>query len=299
VRRARKIFGSPDFLNFLYSHNLRIEPVAAEEVRGEWIVPRGSHPEDQVLLYLHGGGYVSCTPRTHRPITTTLARLSGRRVFSLDYRLAPEHKFPAAVDDATAAFLWLVKNGVRAGKIALAGDSAGGGLAVATMLRLREHGHPLPAGAALMAPWVDLTGSASYKNSASCAMFEPPNILTFAELYLDGASPKLPEASPAFADLHGLPPLLIQVSDTELLLDDAVRLHDQAKRAGVSSTLRIYSRLPHVWTMFAGILPEAGEALEEEARFVFAVLGEPRGLIGPSDPPVVGSSGVGNVAGVQ
>jgi acetyl esterase/lipase len=267
VRRARRVFSSPDFLNFLYSHNLNIETVNGK-VRGEWIVPRERHPADQILLYLHGGGYVSCSPRTHRPITTTLARLARCRVFSLDYRLAPEHKFPAAVDDATAAFLWLVESGVPAGKIALAGDSAGGGLAVATMLRLREQGHPLPAGAALTAPWIDLTCSASYKNSASCAMFEPPNLLCFAEMYLDGASPRLPEASPAFADLHGLPPLLIHVSDTELLMDDAVRLHHQAMQAGVASTLHIYSRLPHVWTVFAGILPEAGEALEEVSKFV-------------------------------
>jgi len=287
VRRARRVFSSPDFLNFLYSHNLSIETVNGK-VRGEWVVPRESHPADQVLLYLHGGGYVSCSPRTHRPITTTLARLARRRVFSLDYRLAPEHKFPAAVDDATAAFLWLVQSGVPPGKIALVGDSAGGGLAVAAMLRLREHGYPLPAGAALMAPWVDLTCSANYKNPASCAMFEPPHLLAFAELYLDGASPKMPEASPALADLRSLPPLLIQVSDTELLMDDAIRLHDQAVSARVTSTLRVYSRLPHVWTIFAGILPEAGEALEEVSKFVGELMdgagnGSDHRIIGPSE----------------
>jgi acetyl esterase/lipase len=285
VRRARRVFSSPDFLNFLYSHNLRIETVNGK-VRGEWIVPRESHPTDQVMLYLHGGGYVSCSPRTHRPITTTLARLARRRVFSLDYRLAPEHKFPAAVEDATAAFLWLVESGVPAGKITLGGDSAGGGLALATILRLREHGHPLPAGAALMSPWVDLSCSANYKNSASCAMFEPPNLLCFAEMYLDGASPKLPEASPAVADLRGLPPLLIQASDTELLMDDAIRLHDQAVRAGVASTLRIYSRLPHVWAIFAGILPEAGEALEEVSAFVCELMD---GAVKRSDHRIIGT----------
>src|SRR5262249_48821070 len=156
---------------------------------------------------------------------------------ALDYRWAPEHPFPAAVDDAAAAFLWLVKNGVAPGKIAIAGDSAGGGLAIATMLRLREQGRALPGCAVCLSPWVDLTRADKYRNAGSCSMFQPDDIATFAGLYLQGASPESPEASPLFGDLHGLPPLLIHASSTELLLDDAVRLHQKAIRCGVKSTL--------------------------------------------------------------
>jgi epsilon-lactone hydrolase len=225
-----------------------------------------------VLLYLHGGGYVSCSPQTHRPITTSLARMTQCRVLSLDYRWAPEHPFPAAVDDTAAAFLWLVKNGVAPGKIALAGDSAGGGLAVAAILRLREQGHALPGCAVCLSPWLDLTGAGEYQNAGSCSVFQPGDIAIFAGLYLRGAPPDSPEASPLFADLRGLPPLLMQVSSTELLFDDAVRMHQKASRCGVKSTLSVFPELPHVWQILVGILPEARAALQEIADFVHASL---------------------------
>ncbi len=265
VRRARRVFGIPNLLSFLYSRHVAIEWVDMP-VCGEWLVPEGA-VSDRVLLYFHGGGYVSCSPQTHRPITTTLARLTGYRVFALDYRLAPEHPFPAALDDATAAFLWLRESGVPAQKIALAGDSAGGGLVMATMLRLREHSHPLPAGAACLSPWVDLTGFGKYRDTDSCSMFTPDDVTTFAKLYLHGASAESPEASPIFADLSGLPPLLIQASSTELLLSDSVRLHEKATTCGLKSTLHVYPGLPHVWQILFGTVPEAKIALEEIARF--------------------------------
>ncbi len=283
VRRARKIFGLPGFLNFMHSRGLEIQSIDTGTVRGEWLIPNHRQAKDGVLLYFHGGGYVSCSPQTHRPITTALARLVQCRVFSLKYRLAPEHPFPAAVDDAAAAFQWLVESGVPPNKIAFAGDSAGGGLAIATMLRLREQGRALPACAVCLSPWVDLTGVGKYRNIDSCAMFQPKDVAIFAGLYLNGASMESPEASPVFADLNGLPPLLIHVSSTELLLRDAVRLHEKAMQAGVMSTLRIYPGLPHVWQIFTGVIPEAKLALGEIADFVSAAFdGRPAAEVRPS-----------------
>jgi epsilon-lactone hydrolase len=268
VRRARRVFGYPHVLNLLHSRGLEIAQVETRTVRGEWVRPSHCQVQDRVLLYLHGGGYVSCSPKTHRPITAALARLLKCPVFALDYRLAPEHPFPAAVADAAAAFEWLMKSGVAPEKIALAGDSAGGGLAVAAMLRLRAKGQPLPACAALLSPWVNLTGAGSYRNAGSCSMFQPSEVGTFAKLYLGGASAESGEASPLFADFHGLPPMLIHASSTELLLDDAVRLHERAQSSGVSSTLAVYPGLPHVWHIFVPTVPEAGHALEQIANCI-------------------------------
>jgi epsilon-lactone hydrolase len=268
VLRARRLFGVPTWMTVPISYGVSYQQVLSTDVCGEWVVPRDYYTRDRVLLYLHGGGYVSCSPRSHRPITAALARLLGSRVFALDYRLAPEAPFPAAVDDASRAFAWLTELGVKPRSIALAGESAGGGLAIATMLRLRANEQPLPGCAACLSPWVDLTGEWNYANTESCAMFRPEDISAFAEQYLNGASPRTPEASPIFADLKGLPPLLIQAATGELLFDEAVRLHEKAERSGVESTLRAYSGVPHAWHMCAFLLPESGAALREIAAFV-------------------------------
>ncbi|HZD93436.1 MAG TPA: alpha/beta hydrolase, partial [Candidatus Sulfotelmatobacter sp.] len=270
VRRARRLFGLPIWLSFLVSIEVGYERVENTDLCGEWVIPDANYYDDKVLLYLHGGGYVSCTPQTHRPITSALARLLHRRVFVLDYRLAPESPFPAAVDDAARAFIWLTELGFKPQNIAVAGDSSGGGLTMALLVRLRAQQQPLPACAACLSPWVDLTGEWNYGNAESCAMFCPEDISSFAELYLSGVSPRTSEASPVFADLKGLPPLLIQASNTELLYDEAVRLHEKAVRNGVDSTLRCYAGLPHVWQMFTFLMPEAGAALREIAAFVEA-----------------------------
>ena len=269
LRRARSLLGLlPTWLSFAVSYEVNYESVRGAEVCGEWVSPDANYFDDRVVLYLHGGGYVSCSPQSHRPITAALARLLHWRVFALEYRLAPESPFPAAVDDAVCAFTWLVEQGFHPGKIALAGDSAGGGLVIATMLRLRSRNQWLPGCAACLSPWVDLTGEWNYGNAEQCATFRPEDISSFAELYLNGASPRAPEASPIFADLKGLPPLLIQVSSTELLYDDAVRLHEKAEKSGVDSTLQAYPALPHVWQIFTFLLPEADAALREIAAFV-------------------------------
>jgi monoterpene epsilon-lactone hydrolase len=268
VRRARRVFGYPSVLNFVHSHGVMIEKVETGNIRGEWITATPDPSSDKVLLYLHGGGYVSCSSLTHRPLTTALARMAQCRVFSLDYRLAPEHPFPAAVDDAVAAFLWLVQSGVAPNRIALAGDSAGGGLVIAAMLRLREQGLELPGCGVCLSPWVDLTGANKYQNAGSCSMFQAGDVATFAGLYLQGAPPQSPEASPVFADLRGLPPLLIHASSTELLLDDAIHLHERATSSGVKSTLSVYPEVPHVWQVFIGTIPEARASLEQITSFV-------------------------------
>jgi epsilon-lactone hydrolase len=268
VLRARRLFGLPKWTNFLFSRGVIFEKLQNDDLCGEWVIPDVNNHEGCVLLYLHGGGYVSCSPQTHRPITTALARLAHQRVFVLSYRLAPEVPFPAAVDDAARAFTWLMETGVKPQNISIAGDSAGGGLVMATLLRLKTQQQALPACAICLSPWLDLTGEASYRNAESCAMFCTEDVSAFAELYLNGASARLPEASPIFGDLHGLPPLLIQTSTTELLFDEAVHLHEKAKKSGVDSTLHAYPGLPHVWQIFSGLIPEANAALREIAGFV-------------------------------
>lgn len=267
VKRARRVFGEPKLLRFRPPRGMRIEEVK-NGVRGEWLTPSELRLPGVVLLFFHGGGYVSCSPRSHRPITATLAQWISCRVFSLDYRLAPEYPFPAAVEDAVAAVQWLIAKGISTRNIALAGDSAGGGLVMATLVELRGQGIGLPACAACISPLVDLTGDYTCTNPTSCAMFFPEDGLAFARIYLNGASPHLPLASPLLADLQGIPPLLIQVADKELLFDDAVRLHQKAAASGVESCLHVYPGLAHDWHMFVGTVPEAGEALREIADFV-------------------------------
>ena len=271
VKRARRIFGEPNPSRARQFRGVRIEEVS-DGVRSEWLLPDQLHFPDSVLFYMHGGGYISCSAKSHRPITATLARFIGCRVFSLDYRLAPEYPFPAAVEDAIAAYQWLLASGIKPDQIAVAGDSAGGGLAMATLVGLRERGIALPVCAACIAPLVDLTGDYPCTNPASCAMFYRKDGLAFARIYLNGASPHSPLASPILADLKGMPPLLVQVTNKELLFDDAVRLHQKALASGVESRLHVYPGLSHDWHMLVGTVPEAAEALHEIADFVMQKL---------------------------
>ena len=192
ARRARRVFGAPNPLQWLRTRGVRIEPVRTGDVRGEWVT--AARAEQGVVLYMHGGGYVAGSPATHRPITAALARLTGRRVFSLDYRLAPEHRFPAALDDALAAYRWLLWQGITSGGVALAGDSAGGGLVLALALRARDEGLPQPACGICFSPWTDLagTGESLTRNNGLCATFRPENIPDFARVYLGPVTPKEP-----------------------------------------------------------------------------------------------------------
>ncbi len=276
ARRARRNFGSPKFFQWFKTLGLQIEAVKESGVSGEWILPPAPAvaAQDGTIFYIHGGGYVSCSAVTHRPITAALARLSGLRVFSLDYRLAPEHRFPAALDDAAHAYRWLLGQGIEPDKIALAGDSAGGGLVLAMLLRARDEGLPMPSCAVCFSPWTDMTGESETVrlNDGRCAMFRTENITEFARAYLGDASAKEPLASPVLAEFKALPPILLQVGLTELLFDDSRLVHCKIQAAGGVSRLEIFDDLPHCWQMLDGVVPEAGTALRQAVSFLSANL---------------------------
>lgn len=229
--------------------------------------PRAAPPQT-VILYLHGGGYFFGSPRTHRQAIIGVSRACGAPAYGLFYRLAPEHPFPAAVDDAAHAYRWVRARHPEA-RIILAGDSAGGGLCIVTALGARDAGLPMPAGLVCYSPWTDLavTGGSVSANAKSCAMFTPTGVRRGAGLYLGGTDPREPKASPLYADLAGLPPLLLFASRHEILLDDTLRFADKAKAHGVDVELILRDRMPHVWPIFVHLLPEAREAMRDVAAF--------------------------------
>jgi acetyl esterase/lipase len=269
ARRARRIFGAPRISQWLAARTVNISPVEKDGLRGEWLRPRGRQASASIM-YIHGGGYVSCSPQTHRPITAALARMTRLPVFAVDYRLAPENKFPAAVDDVYSAYKWLAAQG-EGRHIVLAGDSAGGGLALALALKLRDAGERRPACLVCFSPWTDLTGSGGSERSNADAdpMFYPENIAAFAAAYVSEPGEKTSIlASPVFADAAGLPPAMFQVGSTEVLADDSRRIHEKMVAAGGESKLEVFEGVSHVWQMSIGIVPEATEALRNAAKFV-------------------------------
>jgi len=239
-------------------------------VKGEWV--RGKHVRrnDAALLYLHGGGYVIGSPKSHRHLVGQLSIDSGLPVFSADYRLGPEHPFPAAVDDGIAAYKALLDSGIAASCLAIAGDSAGGGLTVATLVAARDKGLPMPACAVPISPWVDLSlGGESHRARAKRdPIVTKEGVDVLAAAYLGGADPKTPYASPLFADLKGLPPLLIQVGTEEALYDDAVALAKRAEAAGVEVSFESWGGMLHVWHIFHPILSEGRDAIARIASFL-------------------------------
>ncbi|WDD90774.1 alpha/beta hydrolase (plasmid) [Burkholderia sp. FERM BP-3421] len=251
----------------------RVRQLDAQAVRGEWIEPDGDAPRDasgRVILYLHGGGYCFCSPLTHRTVAAALAQEADARAFSLDYRLAPEHPFPAAVDDTLAAYRALLDDGVRPDRIVVAGDSSGGGLALALLLSLRDAGEPLPAGAVLFSPWTDLaaTGASLAANDASDVMLTAVAVKNFSRYYLGDTAADHPVASPLYGEYAGLPDLFIQASDSEVLLDDAARVARKASEAGVGVDFKVWRRLPHAWATLTPMLPEARAAIREAGGFI-------------------------------
>jgi epsilon-lactone hydrolase len=269
ARRSRRLFGPPSWYQRLTMHDVRATPVHTDTVRGEWIDPE-SPTGNAVLLYVHGGGYVSCSARAYRPLTAALARRLGWRVFSTDYRTAPESRFPAAFDDVVAAYRWLQTDGAPGARIAIAGDSAGGGLVLALAMHIRDVGWPPPTCVAALSPWTDLaaTGDSLQRNNGQCAMFRPENMPAFASAYLGNASAMDPRASPLYGDVHNLPPVLLQVGSTELLLDDAQRVHDRIASAGGSSRITIYDDVMHGWHLMEAIVPESKAAVDEIVTFI-------------------------------
>lgn len=252
----------------------RVTPVNDGGVRGEWVEWKDVSPVG-TMLYLHGGGYMACSAETHRPLTLPLARRTGLKTFVPDYRLAPEHRFPAAVDDALAAYRRLLAQGAEPHKLIVAGDSAGGGLTLALLVALRDAGEPLPAAAVCLSPWTDLaaTGESLRTNDARCAMFHGCSFAPAARIYLGDESPYHPLASPLYADLTGLPPLQIFASSSETLLDDAVRVAERARDCGVPIDLQVWDDLPHVWPIHYLLMPEARSAVLRMADFVRQHLG--------------------------
>jgi acetyl esterase/lipase len=251
------------------------EPVSAGGIPAEWIVPAEA-PKRKVILYLHGGGYCIGSINTHRGMVSHIARVAETRALLIDYRLAPENPFPAALEDSTAAYKWLLSQGIVAGDIIIAGDSAGGGLTISTLVSLKEKGIPSPAAAVLISPWVDMaiTGDSIISKADIDPMVTKEGLIEMAEAYMGDTDPRTPLASPLFADLEGLPPMLIHVGTAEILLDDAIRMFDHARKAGVEVTLNKAEDMCHVWHFFTIMLPEALEAIEEVARFMRKHLGE-------------------------
>jgi acetyl esterase/lipase len=243
-------------------------PTELGGVTGERLQARGSATPTGTVLYLHGGAYCVGSPATHRSITTRLARLTGASVFAANYRLAPEHPFPAAVDDAVAAYRGMLATGFGPECIAIAGDSAGGGLALATTLRLRELGQPLPAALVLFSPWVDLGAPDRGPEPAGEVMVSLPWVNECALAYLDGKDPADPLASPINGDLRGLPPTLIQVGQDEILLQDSRRLQQALDAVAVEVALQEYPRRWHVFQTNAGVLADADRALASAAAFI-------------------------------
>jgi monoterpene epsilon-lactone hydrolase len=242
--------------------------VDAGGVPADRIGTRDSRPDHNVL-YLHGGGYVTGSPSLYRHFTWRIAAATRATVLAIDYRLAPEHPFPAALDDAVAAYRWLLDNGANPRRTMFIGDSAGGGLALAALLKLRDDDTPLPAAVAALSPWTDLalTGASLSLNARADPMLNVEDTRLFAACYLAGTDPRSPDASPLYGDPAGLPPTLIHVGSDEILLDDSVRMADRLRAGGRHVELEIWPRMPHVWHLFGPVLPEARQAIAHIGAF--------------------------------
>ncbi|GJL94522.1 MAG: hypothetical protein DHS20C05_09270 [Hyphococcus sp.] len=253
------------------------ESVNTGQVKGVWHKPKKRSDENNapVILFMHGGGYAFGSSKSHAGLTCALALECNASVFSLDYRMAPEAPFPAAVDDAVSTYCWLLAQRINPERIVLSGDSAGGGLALALLLSIKEQDLPMPAGAVLYSPWTDLTvtGGSIESNQKSEAMFQKIHITEGAKRYLNGADPKTPTASPLYGDLAGLPPMIIFVSNSEVLRDDSIRLHERLIDLNVDADMIVEEGLPHDWPVFVGSLPEARRTISQSAAFIKKITG--------------------------
>ena len=251
--------------------DVKREPVTAGGVKAEWLTAPGA-AADRAVLYLHGGGYVIGSINTHRALGASVSRAAKARVLVIDYRLAPEHPHPAAVDDAVSAYQWLLQQGISPNRITLAGDSAGGGLVVATLVALRDKREKLPAAGVCLSPWVDLEGIGDSMTARAHLdpMVQRDHLVRMAGFYLGDLHPRTPLAAPLYADLSGLPPLYIQVGTAETLLDDATRIAERARKAGVDVTLELWDDMIHVFQAFAPMLPEGQQAVDKIGEYLRA-----------------------------
>jgi epsilon-lactone hydrolase len=260
--------------NFRTKIELTCIPVSANEIRAEWITTPATSTE-RAILYLHGGSYNSGSITSHRSLAANIAHAAKTRALIIDYRLAPEYRFPAAVEDAKTAYRWLLENHVSPDHIIVAGDSCGGGLALSLLIDLRDDQLPLPAAAVCLSPWTDLTctGESWETNRKKDIMLDPGALRKSAQLYLGEADPRTPLASPLYADLKGLPPILTQVGSNELLLSDATDFAERAQAAGTKVTLQVWKGMQHEWHFAVNILPEARQAIQQIGQFIQAQIG--------------------------
>jgi monoterpene epsilon-lactone hydrolase len=287
AQRQQSLVGTHGFLDrraafeklmaqFPVPDGVTIREVDANGVPGKWVSPdarpaSGAHAH-RVILYLHGGGFYSGSSDSHRALAATLAKDAGADVLLLDYRRMPEAVYPAQIDDAVTGYEWLLKQGYAASDIAVAGESAGGNLVLELALRLRAAHRPLPSSLVAMSPIMDLTASSD--STRTLAGRDPvltrAGLLDVTKVYMHGADPRSPDASPLFADLHGLPPLLLQAGSREILLDDSLRLARVAAMDDVSVSVEVWPGMVHQWQLFPGVVPDARRALKDCADFIDA-----------------------------
>lgn len=247
---------------------VRFELLTVDGVQAAWVTPESADSES-VILYLHGGGYVIGSLQSHRKMVARIAAAAGCRALMVDYRLAPENKFPAAIDDAVRAYRWLLAEGYQPDRIVIAGDSAGGGLTAATLVALRDSGDPMPAAAIMLSPWADLEviGESARTKSKKDPLVSVRGLKNMAGLYLGDVNSRDPLASPIYADLKGLPPMLIQVGTNEILLDDSRRLAERARQDGVEVELDVWDGMYHVWQFFCPLVPESRDAVQRLGQY--------------------------------
>ena len=249
------------------AQDITVEKVEIEGIAAEWVTAPNA-VKDRVFLYLHGGAYIMGSCNTHRYLASKLSRSTAARVLVPEYRLAPEHPFPAAIEDAVSVYRWLLNSGVSSKNIVIGGDSAGGGLTLATLLSLKDAGDPLPALAVLLSPWTDMegTGESMVTRAEVDPWLSPDATRLTPTLYIRDLDPRHPLVSPIYADLTGLPSLLVHVGNDEILLSDAARLVDRARAAGVEVSFKVWDDMWHVFQTFA--IPEGQQAIDEIGEFV-------------------------------
>lgn len=268
VRPAQNAAG----MHWMVDKRIPVERIDIDGLPAAWIRP-GDAEDEKVIIHLHGGGYVTGFIDSHLMMCVPMAKALKRKMLLPEYRLAPANPFPAALEDALKTYRWLLAQGTDACDIVLSGDSAGGGLALATALALRDAGDPLPAALICISPWADLTNrGASHAANAQVESVLRTDVLNkWASFYTDTSNLTNPFVSPVYADFHGLPPLLIQVGSDEILLDDSLTLAQRAQADGVDVSLRVWDELWHAWPVLGDLIPESGMAFEEMREFVIHI----------------------------
>lgn len=256
------------------THEVKVRKAKTAPMPAEWIVPRGAAP-DRAILYIHGGAFMTCSPNTHRPMVAQMAVAAQSPAVMLRYRLAPEHPFPAALEDCRSVYHWMLSKRIDPRSIVISGDSAGGNLALALLISLRDASEPLPAAAVCISPVTDMTdyaaGSRLSKIHNDPIFGDIPHNTQLIEPYWRGRDPHDPLISPVYADLHGLPPLLFHVGEDEILLDDSIRMMEHARAAGVDAEVVVWPHMWHVFQAFSMFVPEGRESLEQIGEFIHSV----------------------------